>query len=88
MPDLINVTTYLFDRFFHDLLSDMSERLVQDPTAVNFTLSKTAVTFMEVLKKYFKTEIPMADQLTIATLIDEFSVSTVVTIAQMMEISK
>lgn len=88
VPDLINVTTFLFNRFFNDLLDDMRERQVQDPAVVNFDLSKAAVTFMEVLKKYFKTEIQVADQLVIATFIDEFSISTVDAMDQMMTVTK
>jgi len=63
--------TSLFERFYSDVLRDLSEGTEQVHEAVDDGISRTTATFVTILEKNFEIDFPLDQQLTFGGFVDE-----------------
>lgn len=63
--------TRLFERFYGDVLRDLSDAAPQDPAPVDAGISRTTATFVTILEANFKIDFPPDQQIVFGGFIDE-----------------
>lgn len=67
----VQQVTSLFERFYEDLLRDLSEAAPQEPAAPEVRVSRTTATFVTILQANFKSDFPVDQQIVFGRFVDE-----------------